>query len=231
MFYNGCAVLPLDSNIQDYTQMSPEKDLDMANSLNVASFVQGTHALGPGNRAIIWAQGCPFNCPGCIAPGWIPFLEAKRFTPEHLLSMIDLRSVDGFTFSGGEPMEQAGGLARLIRLARHQKEVNLICFTGYRYERLLNDPPNSGVRELLREVDVLIDGPFVRAKNDSLGLRGSTNQRIIHLTDCLAGYNLENQQRNLEVNVRDGELSIIGIPTPKFKSALDQIFSADPGRI
>ncbi len=211
--------------------MLQERNLDLGKSLNIASFVRKTRALGPGDRAVIWTQGCPLNCPGCIAPAWIPFIDAQQFTPEQLLAKFDLSLIRGFTFSGGEPMEQASGLAELSKLARQEKDIDLICFTGYRYERLLKDPPNDGVFELLDQVDVLIDGPFVQSKNDSLGLRGSTNQRILHLTNRLSGYNLEKQNRKIEVTVRDGELSIIGIPTPEFKIAMDQVFATGGGRM
>jgi len=117
-------------------------------------------------------------------------------------------------------MEQAAGLAALARLARQKKDLNLICFTGYRYERLVRKPPNAGVAELLSEVDVLVDGPFIQSLNDSIGLRGSSNQRIIHLTSRLKEYDLETSTRNVEITVTDGELAFIGIPTPGILSAM-----------
>jgi anaerobic ribonucleoside-triphosphate reductase activating protein len=117
-------------------------------------------------------------------------------------------------------MEQAAGLAALARLARQKRDLDLICFTGYRYERLLKSPPNVGVPDLLAEVDVLIDGPFIQSLNDSVGLRGSSNQRIIHMTSRLKGYDLESGTRTIEISVTDGELSLIGIPTPGILSAM-----------
>jgi anaerobic ribonucleoside-triphosphate reductase activating protein len=211
--------------------MSVENHEYYTDKLNIASFAINTHALGPGNRAVVWTQGCPLNCPGCVAPSWIANTEALLFTPGDLLNKFDIEAIDGFTFSGGEPMEQAGGLASLIRLAREKKDLNLICFTGYRYERLLKNPPNPGVEELISEVDVLIDGPYVQSKNNSVGLRGSANQRILRLTSRLDDYDFENQKRNLEVTVRDGELSFVGIPTPEIKLALDQVFHSGAGRM
>lgn len=188
--------------------------------LNVAAVAGCTRALGPGSRAVVWVQGCPLNCPGCLAPQWIPFSPALRLTPLEILEQLDLESIRGLTFSGGEPMEQAAGLAALARLARQKKDLDLICFTGYRYERLLRNPPNAGVTALLSEVDVLIDGPFIQSRNDSVGLRGSSNQRIIHLTSRLKEYDLETSTRNVEITVTDGELAFIGIPTPGILSAM-----------
>lgn len=191
-----------------------------AHVLNIAAVAARTGALGPGTRAVIWVQGCPLHCPGCLAPSWIPFVPAISLSPHQIMEQLDLEPISGLTFSGGEPMEQAAGLAALARLARRKKDLNLICFTGYRYERLLKNPPNSGVPALLDEIDVLIDGPFIQSRNDSVGLRGSSNQRIIHLTGRLKEYDLESSTRNLEVTVTDGELAFIGIPTPGILSAL-----------
>lgn len=188
--------------------------------LNIAAVAARTQALGPGVRAVVWVQGCPLHCHGCLAPDWIPFVPAMQLAPEEILEQIDLDSITGLTFSGGEPMAQAGGLAALARLARQKKELDLICFTGYRYERLLKDPPNEGVPALLAEIDVLIDGPFIQGLHDSIGLRGSSNQRIIHLTPKLKAYDLESQNRTVEITISDGELEFIGIPTPEVLAAM-----------
>ena len=202
--------------------MSNRRNSEYAHILNIANIAARTQALGPGTRAAIWVQGCPLHCPGCLAPNWIPFVPATQFTPEEVLERLDLNSITGMTFSGGEPMEQAAGLATLVRLARHKRDLDLICFTGYRYERLLKNPPNNGVPELLAEVDVLIDGPFIQTLNDSIGLRGSSNQRVIHLTSKLKKHDFESHTRTVEITVTDGELAFVGIPTPDILSAMER---------
>ena len=193
-----------------------------AHVLNIAAVSARTHALGPGTRAVVWVQGCPLRCPGCLAPAWIPFVPATHRTPQQILEELNLDGITGMTFSGGEPMEQAAGLAALARLARQKKDIDLICFTGYRHERLLKSPPNPGVRELLAEVDVLIDGPFIQTLNEPVGLRGSSNQRVIHLTSRLKEYDLEGSTRTVELTVTDGELAFVGIPTPGILSAMQR---------
>jgi anaerobic ribonucleoside-triphosphate reductase activating protein len=199
-------------------------------TLNIANIAPRTQALGPGPRAAIWVQGCPLHCAGCLAPNWIPFVAATQLTAEEVLQKLDLENISGMTFSGGEPMEQAAGLARLSRLARQEKDLDLICFTGYRYERLLRNPPNPGVAELLDQVDVLIDGPFVQALNNSAGLRGSSNQRIIHLTSRLKWHDFESQRRGIEITITNGELAFIGIPTPDIQSVLERTNHAEVER-
>jgi anaerobic ribonucleoside-triphosphate reductase activating protein len=186
--------------------------------------VDKTTALGPGTRAAIWVQGCNLRCPGCISPDWIPFKPALQLTPGQVVDKLSLDEITGLTFSGGEPMEQALALAEVVRLARQRRDLDVICFTGYRYETLLKKPTHSGVPDLLELVDVLIDGPYIREQNDSVGLRGSKNQRIIYLTERLQGYQLENQVRKVEFKIDDGSLTMVGIPTPGIASVLTEIF-------
>ena len=117
------------------------------------------------------------------------------------------------------------------RLARQKKEFDLICFTGYQYERLVKNPPNNGVTALLAEVDVLIDGPFIQSLNDSKGLRGSSNQRIIHLTSKLKAHDFESQTRTIEITITDGELAFVGIPTPEITAAMKRTNHAGTERM
>ncbi len=94
--------------------------------------------------------------------------------------------LDGVTFSGGDPMDQA---AALVPLAREIKErgLNLVIFTGYTYERLMElTPEKPELFELLSFADILIDGPFIMAKKSlELKFRGSWNQRIIDVQKSL----------------------------------------------
>ncbi|MFB6988905.1 MULTISPECIES: 4Fe-4S single cluster domain-containing protein [unclassified Streptomyces] len=193
--------------------------------LNVAAARVGTEALGPGVRSALWVQGCPFCCTGCMAPDWIPFRPARQAEPRELAAelMADPR-VDGLTFSGGEPMAQAAGLAEVVRLAREIRDVSVICFTGFRLERLRTRPPNPGVAELLAAVDVLIDGLYVAARDDGRGLRGSANQRVHHLTGRLAGsgYDFAHRPRTAEIAVSGPEALLIGVPPRGLLAAFDR---------
>jgi len=146
-----------------------------------------------------------------------------QLTPEEVIARLPLEDIRGLTFSGGEPMEQAGALAEVARLAKQKRDLDVICFTGYRYETLLKKPTESGVPKLLSHLDVLIDGPYISAQNDSVGLRGSKNQRIIHLTNKLRTHQLEYQTRKIEFKIDNGSLTMVGIPTPKIVSMLKDI--------
>ncbi|MEU3891834.1 4Fe-4S single cluster domain-containing protein [Streptomyces sp. NPDC029041] len=205
--------------------------------LNVAATHIGTEALGPGVRSVVWVQGCPFHCAGCIAPDWIPDRPARHVAPGALAAelLADPR-VTGLTLSGGEPMQQAGGLAELVCQARLIRDVSVICFSGHRLEHLLTRPPSPGVPDLLAAVDVLIDGTYVAALNDGRGLRGSSNQRIHHLTDRLAvhGHELAQGPRTAEIAVTGREALLIGVPPTglltAFDSAVDAVRASTPPR-
>ncbi|MFF6951135.1 4Fe-4S single cluster domain-containing protein [Streptomyces iakyrus] len=186
-----------------------------ATMLNIADAAT-TRVLGPGLRAAVWVQGCPFRCQGCMAPQWIPRRRAHLVSTEDLAErLLALPGLRGLTFSGGEPMEQAAGLASLCARVRSRSPgFDVICFTGYRLTRLRRDPPAPGVAELLAQVDVLIDGPYVAALDDGIGLRGSSNQTVHHLTERLLDHadELARAPRSAEVLVRGDDVVITGVP-------------------
>ena len=90
----------------------------------------------------------------------------------------------GVTFSGGEPFAQPEGFAKLAKLLKARgKEV--ASYSGYTFEQLLRGTPAQ--RELLKAIDVLIDGPFLLAeKSLELSFRGSRNQRVLDVPKSLA---------------------------------------------
>jgi anaerobic ribonucleoside-triphosphate reductase activating protein len=90
----------------------------------------------------------------------------------------------GVTFSGGDPMYQPEGFAELARAIRSRTpQKDIWCYTGFTYEQLLTNPRQLA---LLQLVDVLVDGPFLKAQRDeTLVFRGSRNQRIIDVQASL----------------------------------------------
>lgn len=151
--------------------------------ISLIKIVEDTTADGPGFRTAIYAAGCPNACPGCQNPQtWRK--EAGRMTPvEDILAVIRADEFADVTFSGGDPMFQPQGFARLARLVKEQTQKNIWCYTGYTYESLL---AHTAQRELLEWIDVLVDGPYVEAERDpDLLFRGSRNQRLIDVQASL----------------------------------------------
>lgn len=69
--------------------------------------------------------------------------------------------------------------------ARHQgaeQQEHLVLY-GLSLRNLVKNPEQL---ELLRQIDVLVDGPFVQAlRDEDLFFRGSSNQRIINVQKSL----------------------------------------------
>lgn len=138
-------------------------------------------ANGPGVRVSLFVSGCRNHCPGCFQPETWDFAYGEPFTKKTEKELIRaLRSswIQGLSILGGDPMEPENQKALLpflkrLRLMCPDKDVWL--YTGYLYEDVKD-------AEILKWVDVIVDGPFVEAKKDiSLAFRGSNNQRIIRL--------------------------------------------------
>lgn len=88
----------------------------------------------------------------------------------------------GVTFTGGDPMYQAAAFAELARQIHRRTKKDIWCYTGFIFESLIHE----NQRELLAELDVLVDGPFIEAQRDeTLLFRGSSNQRIIDVQASL----------------------------------------------
>lgn len=148
--------------------------------MNVARILYPVQVLGPGNRVGIWLCGCSRACKGCSNP------ELWRQLPEYEVSVDDVFSlvqriagdhiIDGFTLSGGEPMDQADELSHLIQLVSSISR-DILVYSGYRIEELAskNDP---AIDSVLNSVTVLIDGAYIEEQNNNSFLRGSSNQRI-----------------------------------------------------
>ena len=91
-----------------------------------------------------------------------------------------VRSPDGYN---RQPFAQAAGFARLARLLRREG-YEVAAYTGYTLEELLAGTPEQ--RELLAELDVLIDGPFLLSQRSlELNFRGSRNQRVLNVPESL----------------------------------------------
>jgi anaerobic ribonucleoside-triphosphate reductase activating protein len=135
---------------------------------------------GPGLRVVVFAQGCPHQCPHCHNPETWDGNGGKEFSLQQLIRSLKQhrKNKRGITFSGGEPFLQAAELARAARKAR-QMGWDVVTYTGFTYEQLIADT-NDDIQALLSATDLLIDGKYIHAlRNIKLQFRGSSNQRII----------------------------------------------------
>ncbi|MBN1459193.1 MAG: radical SAM protein [Armatimonadetes bacterium] len=151
--------------------------------LRIHRFLPQTRVEGPGERACVWVQGCSICCAGCAVPmTWPKEGGYDAEVAELAQRILAGPQVEGVTFVGGEPFEQATALAGLGR-ALHEAGLSIVTFTGHTIEELRADP-SEGRAELLAVTDLLIDGPYRRDLADlSRPWVGSSNQRYHFLTE------------------------------------------------
>jgi anaerobic ribonucleoside-triphosphate reductase activating protein len=160
---------------------------NMAKQIRVAGIVKESIVDGPGIRYVVFAQGCKHNCPGCHNPQTHSFEGGTMVDIEEILQQIKRNPLlDGITFSGGEPFEQAAEFAELAQYVKNMG-LNVMVYTGYTYEDIIS---KSSIRpdwdKLLKFADILVDGPFImEKKNLLLKFRGSENQRMIDLKQTM----------------------------------------------
>jgi len=151
-----------------------------AGYLNIMGYIDESEVNGPGCRAVVWVQGCLRECPSCFNPDSWSFEINQLISVEKLAEKILSNSRNaGVTFSGGEPFWQAPALASLARKLK-AAGLNVMSFTGFTLERLQSEYAPAGAQELIDQLDILIDGPFVEslAINDPTSVVSSTNQRV-----------------------------------------------------
>ena len=186
--------------------------------LRIATIVDDTRAEGPGRRWALWVQGCSIRCAGCCNP---EMFDERRGEPAEIAALaarIDrarARGVEGVTFLGGEPFEQAAGLAELARHAR-ARAMTVMVFSGYTLDDLR---ARAGAAELLAVTDLLVDGPYDRTQPEPpppAGRRwiGSANQRMHYLTAAYSPDDPQMREGNtIEIRLAGGALLINGWPS------------------
>ena len=141
---------------------------------------------GPGLRLTIFTQGCLHHCPGCHNPQTHdPEGGSWADTEDILAAAAENPLLDGITLSGGDPFLQPVPCLALAECA-HKIGLNVWTYTGYTWEALWEEN-DADKLALLKETDVLVDGPFLLAERSlELQFCGSRNQRLIDVKKSLA---------------------------------------------
>jgi anaerobic ribonucleoside-triphosphate reductase activating protein len=179
--------------------------------IRVHDYWRGTCPLcGP--SLYVWVQGCPRRCPGCANKAALdmngPFVP---MSPDDVWARWR-DGEGGLVLSGGEPFSQASALAELCRAVRTTAEAApILVYTGHLLDELLT-ARDEGWIDLLREIDVLVDGPYVQALQCDFPLAGSSNQRVFLLSDRVAPSRLATLRRSsIEIDASaDGRVRLVG---------------------
>ena len=200
------------------------KKLADDDSLRISWYSETTDLLGPYSRFALWVQGCCRYCEGCIALEMQDIHGGKCVKISSLAETVLMqKNTEGITISGGEPFYQADKLAVLIENIRSRRpDFGVIVYTGYTINELRMSG-EKGVLGLLNLCDILIDGPYKEELDDNCGFRGSSNQRVIPLTDRYLN-NMEQYEslsgRKSSFVFSENRLQMIGIPSQTAKEIL-----------
>lgn len=178
--------------------------------VNLARTLPRSAVNGPGERFVVWTQGCPLACPGCWNPDTWAFERRNLQSVEDLAAnILATESIEGVTLTGGEPFAQAKALTELAKIVR-TAGLSVFVFTGYDLDELTH--PEH--RALLEVTDVVVAGRYIDEQRvNGWAWRGSTNQRVHFMSDR---YSLSDMDEVAEVEFhleKDGTLTVTGFPT------------------
>mgnify|MGYP001030873290 FL=1 len=154
-------------------------------------------ANGEGVRVSLFVSGCRNHCKECFNPMTWAFNYGKEYSEEtekEILEALNHDYIEGLTVLGGEPFEPENQ-KEVLSLVKKVREVfphkNIWIYSGFTFEELVGKKESRAAtpltKEILKNIDVLVDGRFEIAKKDlMLKFRGSTNQRIIDVKKTLA---------------------------------------------
>ncbi len=162
--------------------------------MKMAGFYDESISNGLGWRAVLFVSGCPHNCPGCQNKAAQDYNYGTEFNEQEIIDRICENSIlKGITISGGEPLCRQN-IPEVLKFIKDVKKVrpnfNVWCYSGYTLEEL--EQRNDEVTdETLKNIDVLVDGRFVQEKkNPTLKFKGSENQRILDIQQCLTQHKI-----------------------------------------
>lgn len=177
--------------------------------VNVARWIPRSRANGPGERFVLWVQGCPLACQGCWNPDTWSSEPRLVMRVEELLGVVrDTSNIEGVTLTGGEPFAQATALLPFVEAVK-ALGLSVMIFTGYEMEELRS----PAALELLCVADVLVTGRFIAAQRSiDLAWRGSANQEIHFLSERYGPANLSAEvEAEIHLNP-DGTACVTGFP-------------------
>jgi anaerobic ribonucleoside-triphosphate reductase activating protein len=200
--------------------------------------VNNSEVNGPGSRAVLWFQGCSLACKGCWNPETHSFDLKKDVSIGEIQDWIaGLKDVEGITFSGGEPMQQAPYLYVLSAWIRSNRpDLSIGVYTGYSKKELENGTFKwksaydaewvRGSKQLWTAIKEQIDFAVVGRYVETMAchdepLRGSRNQEVLFYTERYKESDLSEQTAEINVGV-DGLIQITGYPTVEFLDVMSE---------
>lgn len=157
--------------------------------MRYATLKENDIANGESVVVSLFMQGCPHHCHGCFnQETWDP-QGGKEIDINKLVAKIeDAISANGiirnFSILGGEPFAPYNVRYTYYIVSQIREKypnIKIYIWTGYYFDDIKD---NEWVRNIIQDIDYIIDGPFEEDKKDiTLKLRGSSNQHIIDIKE------------------------------------------------
>ena len=179
-------------------------------SLTIHRYLPTSLSNGPGLRAVIWVQGCSLACPGCFNPDTHSKTLGSTINVDTLVKQILAHSnqIEGLTISGGEPLQQAHPLSKLLKQIRRLSSLSVLLFTGYTWKQIPNVPAGADV---LQHCDVVLAGRYNQSLRVASGLLGSSNKTCHFLTSRYSLVDLEAVPQAEVIIEPGGDILLSGI--------------------
>jgi anaerobic ribonucleoside-triphosphate reductase activating protein len=204
--------------------------------MEIHGTISQSEVNGPGRRSVVWFQGCTLNCPGC----WNPETHPISVTPERSVEdigswILSCPDIDGVTFSGGEPFQQAADLLSLCEFLKSQRpSLSLAVFSGYTTRELssgrwtFRQNKDLGLqgssflfRQIAQHLDLGIFGRFSRSQSSGdKPLCGSRNQEVVFFSDRYSPEDLQPQCCEINISSDGTEMTVTGFPAPELVQIL-----------
>ena len=131
----------------------------------------------------LWTVGCPHHCKGCHNQNLWDYGAGQDIPIKTVINEIKEKInkngiMRNFSVLGGEPLDpqnikDVDEVLKEIRAV--YPSIKIYLWTGYTLEELSQ---REDAQNVLKNVDVLIEGRYIEELRADLPLRGSSNQRV-----------------------------------------------------
>ena len=154
--------------------------------MNYANIYKADISNGKDFRVSLFCTGCARGCPGCFNKEAQDPSFGRKFDNDakaKIFKELEHEWCRGLSLLGGEPLSRlSDNRTTMISLAKEVKDrfpdKDIWIWSGYTLEEIQSD---DTMKDILKYVDVLVDGPFIQELKDlTISFRGSSNQRILY---------------------------------------------------